>query len=478
MRSAAPYIFHSQTMSLCETCHDTVPAKVILEGGKAYFVKRCPDHGVQKTLVSTDADYFQLAKSFLKPGDRPQHVAGRTDYGCPWDCGLCPDHEQHSCLAIVEINEICNIACPVCFADSTPHKGGHRTLDEVRRMLDTVVKAEGEADLVQLSGGEPTLHPQFFDILAECKARPIRHVMVNTNGIRIAEELEFARRLAEFTPGLEVYLQFDSLRPAALKAIRGADMTRIRRQALENLEAAGVATTLVCVVSRGHNDDEMGDIVRHALEWPCVRGVTFQPVQLAGRVPETVNNQTAKSQRVVLSEIRRNLGEDGSVFGLDDIIPLPCHPEMIAIAYGLRKGRTVVPVTSLIPREEFLAAAPNAITFEKNEALRDKLVDLFSLGTFTESTEKMAQFLCCLPEFPQPQNLSYADIFRVAIVEFMDAYNFCVGSVKRSCIHFATLDGRMIPFDTYNLFYRNGRIGGIRQRLDRIRDARRERVDA
>jgi hypothetical protein len=151
---------------------------------------------------------------------------------------------------------------------------------------------------------------------------------------------------------------------------------------------------------------------------------------------------------------------------------------MIAIAYGLRKGRTVVPVTSLIPREEFLAAAPNAITFEKNEALRDKLVDLFSLGTFAEPTEKMAQFLCCLPEFPQPRNLSYADIFRVAIVEFMDAYNFCVGSVKRSCIHFATLDGQMIPFDTYNLFYRNGRIGGIRRRLDRVREVRREDIGA
>jgi uncharacterized radical SAM superfamily Fe-S cluster-containing enzyme len=205
----------------------------------------CPEHGVSKCLIEEDADYWLGIRRWLKPGDRPLFNASRTERGCPWDCGLCPDHEQHSCLAIVEINDACNLTCPVCFADSAVGKGGHKSLAEVEAMLDAVVKAEGEPDLVQLSGGEPTIHPLFWEIVAAARARPIRHIMVNTNGVRIAQEAGFAERLAEIGPGFEVYLQFDSLSDDALMELRGARLSRIRRQALERLEAAGVSTTLV-----------------------------------------------------------------------------------------------------------------------------------------------------------------------------------------------------------------------------------------
>src|SRR5258708_27935979 len=147
--------------------------------------------------------------------------------------------------------------------------------------------------------------------------------------------------------------------------LRGADLRGVRRQALENLERHGISTTLVVTVKRGVNDDEVGEIVRHALEWRCVRGVTFQPVQDAGR-----NENFDKSKRIVLSEIRQRIVEDSGVFGADDMVPLPCNPESISIGYALRNGQSVLPVTSLIPREEFVAIAPNAITFEKHPVLR------------------------------------------------------------------------------------------------------------
>ena len=165
-RKAAPYLFLGQTTSLCETCLELVPAKIIGEEGRVYLQKRCPDHGIMKTLIEEDADYWLSTKQWLKPGDRPLFNATRTERGCPWDCGLCPDHEQHSCIAIVEINDACNLTCPVCFADSAVGRGDHRPLAEVEAMLDAVVKAEGEPDLVQLSGGEPTIHPQFWEIIA------------------------------------------------------------------------------------------------------------------------------------------------------------------------------------------------------------------------------------------------------------------------------------------------------------------------
>ncbi|HEX4095569.1 MAG TPA: radical SAM protein [Caulobacteraceae bacterium] len=454
-RKVAPYLFLGQTTSLCEICLGLVPAKILAEDGRVFYQKRCHEHGVQKTLIADDVGYWKSQRDWLKPGDRPLALQSRTEHGCPYDCGLCPDHEQHSCLAIVEINDACNLTCPVCFAGSAVGRGGHRSLAEIEAMLDAVVASEGEPDLVQLSGGEPTIHPQFFEVMAAAKARPIRHLMINTNGLRIAREPGFAERLAAFMPGLEVYLQFDSLRREALMNLRGADLTRVRIEALEALERVGISTTLVATVKKGVNDAEIPDLVRFALNWRCVRGVTFQPVQDAGRN----DGFDAKAHRIVLTEIRRRVAEAG-VFGLADMIPLPCNPDQICIGYGLRAGRTVTPVTSLIPRELLVSAAPNTVAFEAYPELQRRVFDLLSLSTAQgDTSEKLASLLCCLPEVAVPQDLAYEHTFRVVISQFLDRYNFDLGTVKRSCVHFVQPDGRIIPFDTYNTFYRPGAAG-------------------
>jgi len=454
-RKSAPYLFLGQTTSLCETCLELVPAKIIAEDNCVYYLKRCRDHGVQKTLIADDLAYWKAQKDWLKPGDRPLAVHTRTEHGCPYDCGLCPDHEQHSCLAIVEINEACNLSCPVCFADSSTARTGQRSTTEIEAMFDTLVAAEGEPDLVQISGGEPTLHPRFFEILEAAKRRPFRHLMINTNGLRIARETGFAERLADFMPGFEVYLQFDSLRREALIDLRGADLTRVRAQALEALERNNISTTLVVTLKAGVNDHEIADIVRHALTWRCVRGVTFQPIQDAGRN----DGFDAKAHRMVLTEIRREIAKAG-VFALEDLIPLPCNPDQICIGYGLRNGGQVSPVTALLPRELFVAAAPNTVTFEAYPELQRKVFDLLSLSTAQgDTSDKLAGLLCCLPDAAVPQSLAYEHTFRVVISQFLDRFNFDLGTVKRSCVHFALPDGRIIPFDTYNTFYRDGAAG-------------------
>jgi len=406
-------------------------------------------------LISDDLTYWKSQRDWLKPGDRPLAPQTHTEHGCPFDCGLCPDHEQHSCLAIVEVNEACNLSCPVCFADSSVKREAHRSLTEIERMLDILVESEGEPDLVQISGGEPTLHPHFFEILAAARRRPIRHLMINTNGLRIAREPGFADRLAAFMPRFEVYLQFDSLKREALMALRGADLAAVRIQALEALERANISTTLVVTLKKGLNDGEIADIVRFALQWRCVRGVTFQPIQDAGRN----EGFDPKTDRIVLSEIRRRIAEAG-VFALDDLIPLPCNPDQICIGYGLRQGDQVQPITALLPRDLFVAAAPNTVTFEAFPELRAAVINLLSLSTAQADTaEKLAGLLCCLPEAVVPDNLAYEQTFRVVISQFLDRYNFDLGTVKRSCVHFVQPDGRIIPFDTYNTFYRPGAAG-------------------
>jgi len=449
-RKSAPYLFLGQTTSLCETCLELVPAKVIAEGERVYFQKRCADHGVQKTLIADDLAYWKSQRDWLKPGDRPLGPHTAIEHGCPYDCGLCPDHEQHSCLAIVEINDACNLTCPVCFASSAVGRGGHRPLAEIEAMLDAIVASEGEPDLVQLSGGEPTLHPRFFEVLAAARARPIRHLMINTNGLRIAREAGFAERLAEFMPGFEVYL-----RREALIDLRGADLSRVRIEALEALERVGVSTTLVVTVKKGVNDTEIADLVGFALQWRCVRGITFQPIQDAGRN----DGFDADQNRMVLTEIRRRVADAG-VFDLADLIPLPCNPDQICIGYGLRDGAAVSAITGLLPRDVLISTAPNTVAFEAYPELQRRVFDLLSLSTAQgDTSDKLAALLCCLPDVAAPEGLAYEHTFRVVISQFLDRFNFDLGTVKRSCVHFVQPNGQIIPFDTFNLFYRPGAAG-------------------
>jgi uncharacterized radical SAM superfamily Fe-S cluster-containing enzyme len=278
--------------------------------------------------------------------------------------------------------------------------------------------------------------------------------MINTNGVRIAQDPDFVARLASYMPRLEIYLQFDSLNDDALMSLRGARLSRIRVQALEALERAGISTTLVVTVKRGVNDHEVADIVNYALEWQCVRGITFQPVQDAGRN----EGFDAKLNRILPTQIRREIAKSG-VFTLEDMIPLPCNPDQICIGHGLRQGKSVTPITSLLPREMILNG-PNTVAYEDYPALRDGILNLLSLATADCNTEeKLAGVLCCLPQAIVPADLSYANSFRVVILQFLDRYNFDLATVKRSCIHFVTPEGQIIPFDTYNTYYRAGAEG-------------------
>jgi len=340
-------------------------------------------------------------------------------------------------------------------------------------MLDAVVASEGQADVVQISGGEPTLHPRLFDILDAAKARPIRHLMLNTNGIRIAQEPGFAERLASYAPGFEVYLQFDSLQRDPLIDLRGADLRRIREQALDRLNAANLSTTLVMTVKRGVNDEEIGEVIRFAAAQPCVRGVTLQPVQDAGR------NEAyeAAKHRLTVSEVRRRIVEQSGLFTAEDVVPVPCNPDTLAMAYALRgDDGTLQPLTRYLDPTTLVEASSNTIVFERDPQLKSQVFKLFSTNHSPESQAScLSELMCCLPQISAPAELDYRRVFRVLIVQFMDARGLDIRALKKSCIHFARPDGRMIPFESYNMFYRDERavtLEALRAELDRFHAAR------
>jgi hypothetical protein len=276
--------------------------------------------------------------------------------------------------------------------------------------------------------------------------------MVNTNGIRIAQDAEFAKRLADFMPQFEIYLQFDSLKREPLMQLRGADLRSVREKALERLNKLGISTTLVVTVERGVNDGELGSIIDYALQQPAVRGVTIQPVQQAGRVL----GFSSAEHRLTLTEVRRRILEQTTVFRPEDLIPVPCHPDALAMAYALKLGSKVVPLTGMIPPEVLIDGARNTIVYEQEAGLRDHLFKLFATNHSPASqASTLKELLCCLPKVLIPKDLGYKNLFRILIVQFIDAEAFDVRSVKKSCIHIAHPDGkRVIPFDTFNMFYR------------------------
>jgi uncharacterized radical SAM superfamily Fe-S cluster-containing enzyme len=445
------YTYYDFTVSLCTACLRRIDAKIVFQGDKVYMLKSCPEHGFQKVLIATDVDYYKNIRNYNKPSEMPLRFNTKTHYGCPYDCGLCADHEQHGCLTIVEITDRCNLSCPTCYAMSSPHYGRHRTVAEVEAMLDAIVANEGEPDVVQISGGEPTIHPDFFAILDIAKTKPIKHLMVNTNGIRIAKDFEFAKRLHSYMPDFEIYLQWDSAKPEALEKLRGKDLTAVRMQAMEHLNTLNLSTTLVVTLQQGVNDDEIGKIIDFAVQQPCIRGVTFQPTQIAGRT----QHFDPATDRITLTDVRRKILEQTIIFKENDLIPVPCNPDALAMGYALKLNGQIFPMTRYVDPAHLLNNSRNTIVYEQDEALHQQMLLIFSTGISVDKVEEnFKQLLCCLPQIHAP-GLSYNNLFRIIIMRFIDAYDFDVRAIKKSCVHIVHKDGRLIPFETMNLFYRD-----------------------
>lgn len=333
--------------------------------------------------------------------------------------------------------------------------------------------------------------------------------MINTNGIRLAKEPEFVAKLADYaqrfkntdqnssansakkTQGLELYLQFDSLNDEHMIVLRGAKLARIHEKALAQLESHNLSTTLVATIKKGLNDGEMGNIIEHALSYRCIRGVSFQPLSEAGRVETSEANASLKTgpsletppssqaqpslkndnskQRLTISEMRRQIAEQSNVFTLDDIVPVPCNPDTLAMGYALKSHAednpanltTVAPLTRYLTPDIIMNGGGNTILFEQNPEVQAKAKEqLFKVLSTNHSPDSQAnclsELLCCLPKIDAP-HLSYDNVFRVMIVQFMDAQNLDIRALKKSCIHFAQPDGTMIPFESFNLFYRDDR---------------------
>lgn len=459
----APHLFMDISRSLCPQCRHLVDAQVVARDGRVILRKRCPEHGWTEALLSSDLSWYRHALTYNRPGLLPIRRATEEREGCPFDCGLCPEHQQHTCLAIIEINSGCNLRCPVCFMSAGDVPTFSLTLHQVETMLDHLMAQEGETEVVQVSGGEPTIHPQIVEVLEAIARRRVKHVMLNTNGLRLARDEGFVRQLADL--GVYVYLQFDGLEQKTHLAMRGVDLRREKQQALDHLAAHGVQAVLAATVAKGVNEHEIGGIVRFGLEHPAVRGVAFQPIFLEGRhIPASPLNRLTVPD--VLHAIE---AQTDGLFTLRDFTPVPCcHPTCMATAYAYVEAGRVTPLARIVDVDAYIDYYANRALPDVDLGMRKALEGLLSASSVGGSQKQLMNFCAaCGLQLPEDLQTMLDRIFMINVTGFMDVHTFEVRRVMKCCIHELLPDGRLVPFCAYNTVgYREQVLAALSGRRD------------
>jgi uncharacterized radical SAM superfamily Fe-S cluster-containing enzyme len=462
------YTFLGTTRSLCPTCRRLVDAKIIVRGQRVYFRKHCPEHGTFEDFVCSDVAYYDRHE-FDQPARLPRAFGTRPDKGCPYDCGLCTEHEQHTCIALIEITSNCNLKCPMCFAESGPG-GQHIDFETFTRMVDRYVYLEGSADVLQISGGEPTIHPDLVRMVRYAYEKPIAAVMINTNGIRLARDRQLAEALAPMRDKLEIYLQFDGLENPTYAALRGEDLLETKLAALEMIREYDLRCTLVCTVEHNTNMHELGQIVRFGLERPFVRGASFQLATYCGRHLDPKNLENRATMPDVVKAI---VGQTEGVLLESDFYPLPCaHPNCHMIAYLHRGHDRIIPISRIIDVRKHLDLIANSMVYTPERARLLVAQYLEKAGgcgcgpngcETGSSAEKagLGDGLPILDEFlvkALAKKLTGADVFRIVLTAFLDVHNFDTRRVMKCCLAHLLPSGHAVPFCAYNTLYRDGHV--------------------
>lgn len=448
LKQDADYVFYELTRSICPECRRVIDAQILLRDNKVYMRKRCPQHGQFEGLVYGDAEAYTAHSKFNKPGTIPLKYTTEIDHGCPHDCGLCPDHQQHACLGIIEVNSGCNMDCPLCFANAGA--GFTLTLQEVEGILDHLIETEGNPEVVQFSGGEPSIHRQIVPMMQAAKDRGIRHVMLNTNGKRIANDDRFLEDLAEVRPS--IYFQFDGFDPDTYRIIRGeAGILPEKIRALDRLAQIGCGVILVPAIERGVNEHEIGSIVRFGIEHPAVKGISFQPAFHSGR-----HGGHDPLQRMTIPDILQSLEEQmGGTFLRSDFVPVPCcFPTCNSVTYAYVDGDTVIPLTRLLNVDDYLDYITNRAAPDLGADLQHALEGLWSSSVVPGSGKAAGDFAlsCAACGLTDGVDLGAMvdHMFMIMLQDFMDPWTFNQKNVMKCCKEILLPDGKQIPFCAYN----------------------------
>jgi uncharacterized radical SAM superfamily Fe-S cluster-containing enzyme len=465
-----------ETKSICPECLKVLDATIFEDDNKVYIKKECPKHGFFQELYWSDYGQYLRVEKFRCDGDGLKNPRTKTVNGCPYDCGICPQHKSHTALAIIDITNRCNLKCPVCFANAAAAGYVYEpTKEEIIGMLKNLRGNEPvPATALQFSGGEPTVRDDLFELIRAAKELGFRHVEVNTNGIRLAQSVDYCRSLKEVGMST-VYLQFDGLTSEVYKFTRGIDLLDVKLKAIENCRKAGIQSiVLVVTLVKGVNDSQLGDIIRFAVQnFDVVRCVNVQPVSLCGRLPQ----QEREKMRITIPDFMRLVEEQtNGKIKVSDFYPVPtvvpvskavgalkdkryveftAHPHCGMATYIFVENGEIIPITRYGDVDKFIGTMKNvykdAAKGSKNRA-KLRLVGALRYIKFSFLRKYVWRVL------KEGSYEALGDLQRksilVSAMHFMDPYNFDLERVQRCVIHYAVPDGRIIPFCTMNSIHR------------------------
>lgn len=461
------------TSSTCSQCRKMVPAKIIGNDDGVIFRKFCDAHGEMDAFVYRDSDEYLKVQRYVKPAWKPLAFQGDAARGCPDGCGFCDRHEQHVCMPIVEITTRCNLACPVCINDSGSRgvEPWDMTPAEFRTILDRLLQSELQIDVLNLSGGEPLIHPRLLDLVDEACSRPeIVRVSVSTNGLVFLDDNELLEALK--ARDVVVSLQFDGFEDDVYRRLRGRALLAEKLEVLAMLKDRDVTTSLTMTAAGGVNEDQFPRMLDHFFGENHLVSLMIQPLAFEGRgtgMAESVS-------RLTIPDIVQALGNAGHpCVKSGDFAPLPCsHPLCFSLAFYmmLDDGRGAVSLNDLVNASDMIDTLANRVIFgldpEEHEKLRDMVYALWSgpVGAVPESASVLATIRsllkalqqnaesCCMFDPRKAFTLVERRIKSIFIHAFQDAENFDLARVRRCCQAYPQPDGRLIPACVHNVLGR------------------------
>jgi 7,8-dihydro-6-hydroxymethylpterin dimethyltransferase len=309
----------AQTQSLCPHCLRRIPAYRITKEDSVWLEKRCPACGdLENVLIwkNTPKTYNEWRRDGGGTAPSAAKTPAEAENQCPFDCGLCLNHRQETCTAIVEVTNRCNLNCPVCFADSGKSSETDPDQGQIARMLQVVLDRSGPHP-IQISGGEPTIRDDLLQIVAMARQMGFDHIQINTNGIRLAREKDYAKALKE-AGAMTIFLQFDGMSDDVYRRLRGVDFFSLKKSAIENCAEAKIGVILTPTLARDVNTGQIGAIIQFAKKWiPTVKGVHFQPMTYLGRHPDAPRNE----DRILIPEILLAIEEQTQELKVENLVP-------------------------------------------------------------------------------------------------------------------------------------------------------------
>ena len=445
---------YAYTTGYCEACRKMVAARVITRDGAVFLETLCPEHGNSRARIAGQ-HWHEESRHYVKPRQIPRALGTNAFAGCPDSCGLCPEHRQHTCLPVVEITSRCDLSCPVCLKPRNGDFG--MTPDEFRHALDRLMAYEGGIPLINFSGGEPTLHPDFAEFLHICKERGVMQTSVSTNGLRLYADPALRALFRE--TGAVASVQFDGFRPETWLRLRGRDLSALKLGLIRLLEAEGVRYSLTATVARGVNDAEVAAIADFFF---ASKGLSlmFQPMAITG----AAHAHFAENDRMTVDDVVSELNKSRHI-SEGDFNPLPCaHPACFALSYYFQiDDGTFYSLKDFLGKEAFLDVVANrtlpGLDREGHNAIRERIYEFWSAADSVADNRQVLKRIKAILRELEGRNFSAKAAFDVGstvlrsvfIHGFMDAKTFDLGRIMKCCNHYLQPDGRLVPMCAHNV---------------------------